>query len=101
MDFQERVLAKLDKIQDDVTEIKVENAKQTAKINKNTDDLAHHIKRSDLIEESLELHKQDDMRHKNQMTVKDLFVKVTFVCGGIGTIAGATYGLLRLLDILK
>ncbi len=101
MDFQERVLDKLDKIQEDVSEIKVENAKQTANIEKNTKDLEHHIKRSDLIEESLNTHKIDDIRHKKQMTVKDLFIKITFVFGGVGTIAGATYGILRLLDMLK
>jgi len=101
MEFQDRVLEKLDQIQTDVTAIKVDNAKQTAQIEQNTKDLAHHIKRSDLLEESLEQHKSNDVRHKKPMTVKDLFIKLTFIFGGVGTIAGATYGILRLLEVLK
>ena len=101
MDFQERVLEKLDKIQEDVSEIKIESALQSVQIDKNTKDLEHHIKRSDLLEDSLNIHKADDIRHKSSMTVKELFIKLTFIFGTIGTIAGATYGVLRLFDMLK
>ena len=97
----EILIEKLDKIQDDVSDLKVENAKQTASIERNTKDLEEHMKRSDLLEKKMEQHEADDVRHKKQLTVKDLFVKLTFIFGGVGTIAGATYGILRLLDMLK
>ena len=101
MDFQDRVLEKLDKIQDDVSDIKVENAKQTADINRNTDDLKKHIRRSDLLEVLVEKHKEDTVVHKVPLTVKNLFMKIVYLSTGIGAIAGATYGILRLLDMLK
>ena len=95
------LIEKLDKIQDDVSDLKVENAKQTANIERNTKDLAEHIEGVKQVRKMLSDHEADDIRHKKPLTVKDLFIKLTFWFGGIGTIAGATYGFLRLLDMLK
>lgn len=44
----ERIEAKLDKMQDDVSEMKID-------ISRNTSDVAHHIKRSDLTDEQVKL----------------------------------------------
>lgn len=101
LDFQERVLKKLDKIQDDVSELKIENTKQTANIERNTKDLAEHIEGVKQTRALIKQHENDKQIHKEPLTVKTLFMNLVFVFGGVGTIAGATYGVLRLLDMLK
>ena len=81
----------LDKRLDDMHEVQV---KQEANID-------HHIKRSDQFEELLILHKDNNERHKTPLTVKGLFMKIVWLCGGVGAIVGATIGVLKLLDMLK
>jgi hypothetical protein len=100
-EFQDRVLNKLDKIQEDVGDLKVENVKQTVGIERNAEDLKKHMKRSDELEEIVNLHKGNEKVHKAPLTVKNLFIKIVFVFGGVGTIAAATYGVLRLFNMLK
>ena len=100
-EFQDRVLDKLDKIQDDVSDLKVVNAKQTANIERNTRDLTEHIEGVRQTRELIKSHQEDDKVHTLPLTVKQLFTKLVLIFGGVGTIVGATYGILRLLEMIK
>jgi len=85
---------KLEKIHD-------EQIRQGIHIAQNTKDLEYHIKRTDLIEEHQKVHVADDVRHKKPLTVKGLFMKAIWLFGGVGTIVGAMYAVLKFLDMLK
>ncbi|NVM33947.1 MAG: hypothetical protein HWN81_00025 [Candidatus Lokiarchaeota archaeon] len=87
--------------QEELKKIHEEQVRQGIHIAQNTKDLEHHIKRSDQFEEDLKLHRNNDLRHKNPLTVKGLFVKSIWFFGGIGTIIGAMYALLKLLETIK
>lgn len=45
---------KLDRIHDDITSIKITLERNTVVLEQNTKDMAHHIKRTDLLEEKVE-----------------------------------------------
>ena len=87
--------------QEKLEKIHEEQIRQGIHIAQNTKDLEYHIKRSDLIEEDLKTHKENETLHKKPLTVKGLFVKAIWFFGGVGTIAGAMYAVLRFLDMLK
>lgn len=85
--FLERVEVKLDKIQDDISEIKEIQARNTA-------DIEHHIHRTDLAEQNLELLKEE---------IKPIKSHVAFVKGAIWAlgVAGAILMGLNELGILQ
>jgi hypothetical protein len=102
MDFEQIVLKKLDtldkkldKVQDDVTVLKVENVKQTACININTTDLALH--KEGVIQNRARIKLLEDKA--KPLTVKQLFTRTVWFVGGVGTIAGAIFTVLTLLKI--
>ena len=93
MSFEDRVLNKLDGIQKDISDIKVEQAMQGKDIKQNTEDLTDHKegviqnrKRIVLLEEKAK-----------PITVKQLMTRIVLVTGGIGTIVGCVLGLMKLL----
>lgn len=92
MDFENIVLKKLDKIQDDVNVLSIENVKQTACIEQNTRDLADHKegviqnrRRIEIVEEKLK-----------PLTVKQLAKRVAAIVGGLGVVVSTIYGITRL-----
>ena len=100
------------KTEDLIYEIVKKNAEKIEETNQTLDkihevqvqqagSINHHIKRSDQFEELLVTHTENDKRHNTPLTVKALFMKVVWVCGGVGAIIAATIGALKLLDMLK
>jgi len=95
MDFEVIVIKKLDELKDDVGELKVQNAIQTACIEQNTKDLADH--KEGVIQNRKRIIFLEE-QHK-PMTVKQFCKRALYVIGGIGTIATAIYGVMKLLDM--
>lgn len=102
------IAAKLDKIQDDTTDIKVRLARHEVILEKNTVDLERHIKRTDLLEEKLELHEAVDEKfhgeiedklkeHSRPMSVKELAKKLSIWGSVISALAGAAYAVWKMV----
>ena len=100
------------KTEDLIYEIVKDTAEKLDKTNERLDDMHdvqvkqassidHHIKRSDQFEELLITHKNDDERHKKPLTVKALFIKMVWLCGGISAICGCMFLVLKMLDMIK
>lgn len=81
---------KLDKIIDEVAEIKIIVAKNTFMLEKNTEDIEHHIKRTDLL--------QDQMQ---TALIPIRFAKWSAAVLGVGaTIIGAIYGMVEIYQAI-
>lgn len=101
MEFETKVLDKLDSIKSDIYELKIENAKQTKDISQNTKDLAHHIKRSDKIEELVNQNKEAAEARIVYLEKQDAKLHMIWkVVLGLGSLSGIAYGLIRLLPKL-
>ena len=85
MDLLERIDSKLDKIQEDITSIKLDNAKQSKDIERNTKDLSDHI----------EGVKQNRARIREIEKTKSNVAFVFKVLIGITTIVGAILGVVK------
>ena len=95
MDFEDVVLKKLDKIQEDVTDVKVTQAEHGKDIARNTDDLEKHIE--GVVQNRTRIVALEDKT--GPITVKQLLKRIVIVAGGIGTIVGTIYGIVKLLDL--
>lgn len=87
---------KIDLIVEMIKEMKVDHREASQKLDriemnvqKNTEDLEYHIKRTDQVEKHVKLIEE---RH----SIKYLFKLVVTFAGGLGTIAGAIYGISKL-----
>lgn len=103
MDFENKVIDKLDAIQEDITELKVETAKQGKDIARNTEDLADHIEG---VRQTRELIKSNSLEIGNlkeqqrPMTVKVFFNKILIVLGGASVVMGAVWTFMKLYEKL-
>ena len=103
-EFEKLIIEKIDNIQTDVTDLKIENVKQTIDIARNTESLDHHIKRTDLLEDSLSNTKKaigkklaeiEEPRNTAKSVAK--FLRWSF--GIISVVAGGLYGIFRLYNL--
>lgn len=95
MDKLDRILDKIDKVQEDVSEIKVEQATQGKDIAKNTVDLTDHkegVRQNRARVRALE-------KNAAPMTVAQLLKRVVLIAGGVATVAGSVYTLIKLYDL--
>ena len=83
--FEEIILDKLDKLNDDITEVKVAVAKQSVYIEQNTKDLSEHIRRTDILEETLKDQQDCCIERHRGITVKQV-AKFVLSSGLISTI---------------
>lgn len=84
-----------------LTKIEVSFAKMEANVEKNTEDLAYHIKRTDVLEQ---LHKDNQSRIEKleqPLSVKDLAKKTSIVFGAFGAVLSACYAGLKILGIIN
>lgn len=93
--------SKVDKILEAITEIKVTLERHSVLHEKNTDDLDHHIKRTDLNEARID--KIEDRQHELELSIaKDK----SFVMGNwkavifIGSVISGVVGLLKTLGLI-
>ena len=88
MEFESKIMNKLDSIQSDLTTLKIDNAKQTLNVARNTKDLSEHIEGVVQNRKRIELLEVSDA--KSGMVYKILI--------GIGSSAGAAFAVIRLLN---
>lgn len=100
MDFESLVINKLDKldeklnkVQEDVTDLKIENIKQTINIETNTKDLTLH--KEGVIQNRARIKWLED--RAKPPTVKQFMKKAILYIGGIGTVGGAIITILKLI----
>ena len=86
---------KIDKVQDDITQLKVENAKQTACIKQNTIDLTEH--KEGVIQNRGRIRQCEKcISVINQpISAKKLFIRVVAVFSGINVMLGASYTVIK------
>jgi hypothetical protein len=85
--------AKLDKIQESITELKIDQAKQEVNLIANTKQLEEHMHRSDLLEESQEVLYEEVSNIKLHKAQMDGILKFL---GILSTIVSVAVGLLKL-----
>lgn len=88
-----------EELKQDITEIKNSLIEMEIDLRKNTDDMRYHIKRTDLIDSVLELLRQEVSVIKNKLTIEYLLKLVVTVSVGLGSISGAVYGILKLINL--
>ena len=100
--FEDLVIEKLDKLSDNVTDLKVVNAEQSKDIKQNTKDLSEHMRRTDLLEKSLNIQKKATNQRFNKLEEPRKFMKIGkkyFLI--LGSLAGSMYALFRLWPYIK
>ena len=95
---------KLDQLQIDVDDTRSNQIEMAFDVRRNADDLSLHMKRTDLNEKRIET--MED-RHEARMssieaklTIEHLLKLIVVVSGGIGTVVGAVYGVIKIIDHL-
>ena len=89
-----------DELKQDVSEIRGSMTEIEIDLRKNTDDMRYHIKRTDLTDELVALLREEIALIKEKLTITYLTKLTVTAAGGIGTIAGAAYGVIKLIDYL-
>jgi hypothetical protein len=93
---------KLDQIQLDVDDIRSNQIEMSYDVRRNADDLVIHMKRTDLNEKRIttmeEKHEKRMASIEDKLTVGHLLKLVGIVSGGVSTIVGAAYGVIKLID---
>jgi len=92
---------KIDKILDKVTIIREEQIKQGVHIEQNTKDLTIHVKRTDLLEEALNKHAEENEKQLEQLFMpRKTLLNMSKFIGIIGALAGSIYAVYRLISLL-
>lgn len=84
-----------------LTKLEVTFAKMEGSVEKNTEDLEYHIKRTDILEE---LHRDNAKRIERleqPLSVSELLKKTVTIAAGIGVIASLIYTIMKIAGILK
>lgn len=87
----ERIYEVLDKISEDVSDLKVTSAKQE-------ENLKEHIRRTEIAEENLDLIRKEIEPLKEHVIVINGVLKII---GAISVIVGSTVGIVRIFDIIS
>ena len=86
----ERIYEVLDKISDDVSELKVTSAKQE-------ENLKEHIRRTEIAEENLELIRKEMQPLKEHVIVINGVLKIV---GAVSVVVGSIAGIVRMFEII-
>ncbi len=111
MKIEEKILDKLDNIHNDITYLKVEQAKQGKDITRNTEDLADHIEGVKQTRVMIEANKRHNKLEHEQLglqikkineplTAKELGKKSLAISGAIGIVVSTIYGILKMAALL-
>jgi hypothetical protein len=90
----ERIEDKLDKIQDKQSEHSVVLERHSQLHSKNSDDLATHIKRTDLLEDRMEIHAKE---HDSKLEIALQPIKAFKFLAKFAAGAASIYGLIKLV----
>lgn len=86
----ERIYEVLDKISEDISDLKVTTAKQE-------ENIKEHIRRTEIAEENLDLIRKEIEPLKEHVIVINGFLKIV---GAISVIVGSVAGMIRIFDII-
>ena len=86
----ERIYEVLDKISEDISDLKVTSAKQE-------ENIKEHIRRTEIAEENLDLIRKEIEPLKEHVIVINGFLKIV---GAISVIVGSVAGMIRIFDII-
>jgi len=86
----ERIYEVLDKISEDISDLKVTAAKQE-------ENIKEHIRRTEIAEENLDLIRKEIEPLKEHVIVINGFLKIV---GAISVIVGSVAGMIRIFDII-
>jgi hypothetical protein len=78
-------------IREDISEIHTSQIETSHDVKRNADDLSEHMRRTDLNEKRIE-------SIEDKLTVGYLLKLVVVATGGVGTITGTVYGIMKILD---
>ncbi len=98
MELNKLIIDKLDKIQDDVTDLKVTNAKQSKDISQNTKDLSEHIEG---VKQTRTLIASQDKRIAKLEEPRKVINYITKGLLWFGGIAGAIVTASKLFEYIK
>lgn len=102
--FENRSDKRLDELKKDIDTIKLTQIEMCYDVRRNADDLELHMKRTLLNEKriaSVEDRHENRMRSiEDKMTIGHLLKLIVVACGGISTIAGSVYGVIKAIDVL-
>jgi len=88
----------------DVSRIKSDIAVMRVDIHRNADDLELHMQRTDLNEKRISLvedvHAKRMKSIEEKLTVTYLLKLTVIIAGGVGTIVGAAYGIIKIIDFV-
>lgn len=84
---------KLDQIQLDIDDVRSNQIEMSHDVRRNADDLELHMKRTELNEKRI-------TAMEERLTIEHLLKLIVVVAGGIGSIVGAVYGVIKLIDYL-
>jgi hypothetical protein len=87
----ERIYEVLDKISEDISDLKVTTAKQE-------ENIKEHIRRTEIAEENLDLIRKEIEPLKEHVIVINGFLKIV---GAISVIVGSVAGMIRIFDIIS
>jgi cob(I)alamin adenosyltransferase len=87
----ERIYEVLDKISEDISDLKVTSAKQE-------ENIKEHIRRTEIAEENLDLIRKEIEPLKEHVIVINGFLKIV---GAISVIVGSVAGMIRIFDIIS
>ena len=87
----ERIYEVLDKISEDISDLKVTAAKQE-------ENIKEHIRRTEIAEENLDLIRKEIEPLKEHVIVINGFLKII---GAISVIVGSVAGMIRIFDIIS
>ena len=84
---------KLDQIQLDIDDVRSNQIEMSHDVRRNADDLELHMKRTELNEKRI-------TAMEERLTIEHLLKLIVVVAGGIGSIVGSVYGVIKLIDYL-
>ena len=84
---------KLDQIQLDIDDVRSNQIEMSHDVRRNADDLEMHMKRTELNEKRI-------TAMEERLTIEHLLKLIVVVAGGIGSIVGSVYGVIKLIDYL-
>lgn len=93
--LENKIEEKVDKIIETQSDMRVDIAEIRKDINRNTGDMAHHIKRTDLLQDKVENNEERIYKLEEPKIFKKYLLKIVAAIGAIG---GAIYGIIRLIE---
>ena len=101
MKILERIFDKLDKVEYEIVQTRLLQTKIQQDLYRNTNDIERHIKRTDLLEEMINKHREDAKKHVSPLTLKSFSMTIVKVAAGLTGIGALILTLYKLWSIFN